>query len=294
MASENPRKWLREEVTCPICREYFTNPVILACEHSVCQSCILYTPTSTLCPLCKTSFCTQNIKLNHDLAGFVEISKLLNDQEKAATHDICKRHQEPLKLFCKRDEVLICTLCKEEHQGHNIIPAEEAALEYKDRLSDSLEALKKCKKKIMATISARQAKSEDLFKQMATERQKVAVKFGDLWLFLKEQEERMLAWMKEMEEQTQSEKDRYVKQLYQPLFTLKHLIREVREKKDLPASRLLPDKDAIMKRIEQLTESKGPGFFSSMVKRKAANFTNSRPKVERALKKFKDTVASSY
>ncbi|KAL8213101.1 UNVERIFIED_CONTAM: hypothetical protein K2H54_060723 [Gekko kuhli] len=131
MASENPRKRLREEVTCPICLEYFANPVTLPCEHSVCQACISYSPIAPLCPLCKRDFSTQNMMLNYDLAGFVEINKLLNDREEAGRHDICRSHQEPLKLFCRDEEVLICTLCEEEHQGHNIVTVEGAAQEYK-------------------------------------------------------------------------------------------------------------------------------------------------------------------
>lgn len=130
MASENPRKRLREEVTCPVCSEYFADPVTLLCEHSFCHGCILYSPTSALCPLCKRDFQAEDMKLNYGLASFVEINKLLNDQEEAGRSDNCGKHQEPLKLFCKDDEVLICTSCEEEHQGHNVIPVEEAAQEY--------------------------------------------------------------------------------------------------------------------------------------------------------------------
>ncbi|XP_060111155.1 E3 ubiquitin-protein ligase TRIM41-like [Heteronotia binoei] len=46
---------------------------------------------------------------------------------------VCQKHQEPLKLFCKDHEAPICVVCEQsqEHQYHDIIPAEEAAQEYK-------------------------------------------------------------------------------------------------------------------------------------------------------------------
>lgn len=44
---------------------------------------------------------------------------------------LCEKHKEPLKLFCKKDKILICVVCdkSKEHRDHSVIPAEEVAAE---------------------------------------------------------------------------------------------------------------------------------------------------------------------
>uniref|UniRef100_A0A674IE19 Zinc finger RING-type eukaryotic domain-containing protein n=1 Tax=Terrapene triunguis TaxID=2587831 RepID=A0A674IE19_9SAUR len=37
MAAANPAKTLQDEVTCPICLEYFKDPVSLDCDHNFCR-----------------------------------------------------------------------------------------------------------------------------------------------------------------------------------------------------------------------------------------------------------------
>ncbi|XP_060094968.1 E3 ubiquitin-protein ligase TRIM11-like isoform X1 [Heteronotia binoei] len=51
----------------------------------------------------------------------------------ARTARVCQKHQKLLKLFCKDHEAPICVVCEQfqEHQYHDIVPAEEAAQEYK-------------------------------------------------------------------------------------------------------------------------------------------------------------------
>ncbi|XP_077187304.1 zinc finger protein RFP-like [Paroedura picta] len=294
MASENPRKRLKEEVTCPVCLEYFSNPVTLTCEHSLCHACILYSPTSALCPVCKRDFPIGDMKLNYSLADFVEISKLLNDQEEADRYETCERHQEPQNLFCRDDQVLICTSCKEEHCGHNTIPVDEAAEEYKGHISDSLEALKKCKEELVASIAATQAESSDLFEQMEAERQKTAVNFRDLWPFLKSEEERMLARMKKTEEEMHKKKTRNFRQLEKPVCLMEDLAREAEDKLELPASQLLQDTESIVKRCEQEVKYLNPFRIVQLLKRKDYKFADGNSTLERALKKLKGDVAIDF
>uniref|UniRef100_A0A8C0GWS9 Uncharacterized protein n=1 Tax=Chelonoidis abingdonii TaxID=106734 RepID=A0A8C0GWS9_CHEAB len=46
MAAANPAKTLQDEVTCPICLEYFKDPVSLDCDHNFCRPscCPLHSP----------------------------------------------------------------------------------------------------------------------------------------------------------------------------------------------------------------------------------------------------------
>ncbi|NXT27197.1 TRI27 protein, partial [Syrrhaptes paradoxus] len=45
----------------------------------------------------------------------------------------CRRHREPLNVFCKDDEAFICAICRESraHRSHTVLPVHDAVQEYK-------------------------------------------------------------------------------------------------------------------------------------------------------------------
>ncbi|KAI4874294.1 hypothetical protein NFI96_021926 [Prochilodus magdalenae] len=54
MAARNPLP--EEDLSCPVCREIFRDPVLLSCSHSVCKSCLQKfweTKGSRECPVCR-------------------------------------------------------------------------------------------------------------------------------------------------------------------------------------------------------------------------------------------------
>uniref|UniRef100_A0A8C0IW91 Uncharacterized protein n=1 Tax=Chelonoidis abingdonii TaxID=106734 RepID=A0A8C0IW91_CHEAB len=135
----NPVESLQQEATCPICLEYFTEPVTLECGHNFCRACIAQcwegSDTAASCPQCRENVQQRNLRHNRQLANVVEIAKLLSLQAaKGARGDgVCERHQETLKLFCKEDQTPICVVCDRSraHRTHTVVPIEEAAQEYK-------------------------------------------------------------------------------------------------------------------------------------------------------------------
>lgn len=48
------------------------------------------------------------------------------------SRDLCKVHQELLKLFCEDDQSPICVVCREsrEHRPHRVVPVEVAMQEH--------------------------------------------------------------------------------------------------------------------------------------------------------------------
>uniref|UniRef100_A0A452GZ37 Zinc finger protein RFP-like n=1 Tax=Gopherus agassizii TaxID=38772 RepID=A0A452GZ37_9SAUR len=134
MAAANPAKTLQDEVTCPICLEYFKDPVSLDCDHSFCRACITQCwggfHTDISCPQCREIFPQRNLRLNRQLRNIVEAARELRLQPEPES--LCEKHREPLKLFCKEDEILICLVCdrSKEHRVHTVIPTEEAAEEF--------------------------------------------------------------------------------------------------------------------------------------------------------------------
>ncbi|CAM2101595.1 unnamed protein product [Caretta caretta] len=149
-AALNPLKSLREEATCSICLSFFKDPVSLDCGHNFCQACIAQCwegpNTDISCPQCRETFPQRTLRPNRQLGNFVAIAKQLSFQTVAAAAggDLCKAHQEPFKLFCNQDQMLICVICRESqaHRTHRVVPTEEAAREHKEQIQTQLNTLK--------------------------------------------------------------------------------------------------------------------------------------------------------
>uniref|UniRef100_A0A8D0L8S9 Uncharacterized protein n=1 Tax=Sphenodon punctatus TaxID=8508 RepID=A0A8D0L8S9_SPHPU len=166
MAAANPEELLESELKCPVCLDYFNNPVTLDCGHNFCQVCITRSweewNGNVSCPECRQVFPKKSFKLNRKLGNVVEANqkvKLLSSPEKT-----CKIHNEPLKLFCQEDQVLICMVCHlaRDHKHHTMIPIEEADQDYKAQIQNRVESLKKQREKVLVFKSNGETESWEL------------------------------------------------------------------------------------------------------------------------------------
>ncbi|NXT90268.1 TRI41 ligase, partial [Anhinga rufa] len=87
-------------------------------------------------------------------ARVLEIAKRLSVQAargETVDEEGCKRHREPLKVFCKDDEAFICMICRESrvHRSHTILPVQDAVQEYKGQIEAHLQALKEDRDKLL-------------------------------------------------------------------------------------------------------------------------------------------------
>ncbi|XP_048345447.1 E3 ubiquitin-protein ligase TRIM39-like [Sphaerodactylus townsendi] len=247
MAAHSPKKRLRYEATCPVCLGYFTDPVTLDCGHNFCQSCITRSweepGKEAICPQCRIDV-GKDFKPNRSLVSVVEISKQLGlpaARGAGLSKLECPKHQEPLKLFCKEDEISICVVCglSKEHRNHGVVPIEEAAQEYKEELQSSLDDLKKKRENILECKKDTEKEGEDMLKHIEAEKKKVVVEFRDLCQFLEQQKKFLLDQMKMLQEEVQRERDEHVADLLVELSSLDSLIRETEEKIQQSASELL-------------------------------------------------------
>ncbi|KAF6097872.1 tripartite motif containing 17 [Phyllostomus discolor] len=148
-AVELARK-LQEEATCSICLDYFTDPVMTTCGHNFCRECIRLTWEKAKgkkgrrkrrgtfpCPECRELSPQRNLRPNRLLTKVAEMAR---QHPGLQSRDLCKVHQEVLKLFCEDDQSPICVVCREsrEHRAHRVVPVEEAVQEHKD-MKESLD-----------------------------------------------------------------------------------------------------------------------------------------------------------
>ncbi|XP_047373155.1 E3 ubiquitin-protein ligase TRIM68 isoform X2 [Sciurus carolinensis] len=143
-----------EEVACPICMTFLKEPVSIDCGHTFCHSCLSglwQVPAESqnwghTCPLCRAPVQPRNLRPNWQLASVVEKVRLLQlCPGMGLKGDLCELHREQIKMFCKEDGLMMCETCSQspEHEGHSVLPMEDVAWEYKWKLHEALEHLRK-------------------------------------------------------------------------------------------------------------------------------------------------------
>ena len=122
-----------EDLTCPVCHDIFTNPVLLRCSHSFCKACLQEYWThreSRECPVCRKRS-SLDPPLNLALRNLCEF--FLQERASAGSEVLCSLHREKLKLYCLQDKQPVCLVCQtsKKHTDHRFRPIDEAAQDHK-------------------------------------------------------------------------------------------------------------------------------------------------------------------
>ncbi|XP_037350149.1 tripartite motif-containing protein 54 isoform X2 [Talpa occidentalis] len=143
---------LSKVLSCPVCMELFTPPVLLlSCSHNFCKQCldlVLVCQNCThdngqfCCPVCRkviylrgrgTNGLQRNILAENILEKFKEELETLHTKEQKQLAQMCKKHGEIMNLMCLSDEEPICGTCKlfGDHRSHQVAKISDAYAERK-------------------------------------------------------------------------------------------------------------------------------------------------------------------
>ncbi|XP_044839287.1 E3 ubiquitin-protein ligase TRIM39-like [Mauremys mutica] len=261
MASPVTAGDIKDDAICSICLGYLTEPVTIACVHNFCRACISQycmekgVGTPLTCPQCRAQFQKGEFKPNTQLSIIIQKLKQLGSKPgQGQKEDLCERHEERLKLFCEEDGETICWVCEKsrDHKSHTVVPVEEAAQEYKEKLQGALGPLRKELEEALVLTSKEKKKTTEWQGKVKNKREMIAGEFNKLHTLLREEEQLLLQSLEEEERKTLQRLQENVTKLSQQSSSLQQLITEIEEKCQQPVVELLKDVKSTLSRSKNM------------------------------------------
>ncbi|XP_059827033.1 nuclear factor 7, brain-like [Hypanus sabinus] len=238
MASEGQVESLTEEVICPICLDFFTDPVSLECGHNFCRTCITRCwerEERNSCPECREEFADRTLRVSRVLARLAEKARKLHLKPKGKeSKRFCEEHEEELKLFCETDKTLICLICRDarEHKSHNFMPVNEAVNIYQDRVKSSLDSLTKRQADFQEMEQEQKEKISGVREQSQSVQSQITSQFDELRRIITEKEQRALRDIREEEERILNPMEKNLQVIQENLNAIYKEISKLQEQMD--------------------------------------------------------------
>ncbi|XP_030064695.1 zinc-binding protein A33 isoform X2 [Microcaecilia unicolor] len=192
-----PMEDFTEELTCPVCMQLFSNPIILECGHNFCSHCIdkVWENLEVCsCPECQEVVPERKYTINRALASLVKKAGGVPSSLKTSrVRDRCEEHDEKLKLFCKDDGILACVICRDslKHSTHTFLPIQDAFGFYRNELVKAVTPLEVNLKELEKLKHEQNQKLSQHKGNVVIFRQHVTSEFERLHHFLREREEQL-------------------------------------------------------------------------------------------------------
>ncbi|CAJ1059200.1 tripartite motif-containing protein 16-like [Xyrichtys novacula] len=167
------------------------------------------------CLVCLISFCEKHLQPHYESPAYAK-HKLVEPSKKLQ-ENICSRHDEVMKMFCRTDQQSICYLCPvDQHKGHDTVSAaaerterqkdlEESRENIQQRIQDREEDVKLLQQEVEAINSSADKAvehSQEIFSQLIRLMEK---HHSDVEQQVRSQQEREVSRVKELQEKLEQE-----------------------------------------------------------------------------------------
>ncbi|XP_053349248.1 zinc finger protein RFP-like [Clarias gariepinus] len=172
------------------------------------------------CLTCMTSYCKTHLE-PHKRVSSLKKHKLMEPVENLGDY-ICQKHERPLELFCRDDQICVCRFCTEgDHKTHNTVLIEEESAEKKTEME-------KTQAEVQQMIQERLKKIEEIkhsvdLNNKSTEKEKADVVeiFSALMLCIKRSQAELLKVMEKKQKAAERQAEEFIKDLKQEITELK-------------------------------------------------------------------------
>ncbi|XP_033936042.1 E3 ubiquitin/ISG15 ligase TRIM25-like [Pseudochaenichthys georgianus] len=167
------------------------------------------------CLVCLASYCDQHLQPHYESPVFRK-HKLV-EPSKELQENICSRHDEVMKLFCRTDQQSICSLCSvDEHKGHDTVSAaaerterqrelEGSRLNIQQRIQDGEKEVKLLQQEVQAVNGSADKAVEDSEKTFTELIRLMEKRSSDVKQQLRSQQEREVSRVRELQEKLEQE-----------------------------------------------------------------------------------------
>nr|XP_046232535.1 E3 ubiquitin-protein ligase TRIM39-like [Scatophagus argus]XP_046232544.1 E3 ubiquitin-protein ligase TRIM39-like [Scatophagus argus]XP_046232553.1 E3 ubiquitin-protein ligase TRIM39-like [Scatophagus argus] len=180
------------------------------------------------CLVCLVSYCETHLEPHLTLSG-LKRHQLIDPVENLEDR-MCKQHDKPLELFCKTDQMCVCTHCPAlDHKTHEVVPLKEGYEEKKAKLG-------KTNTELQQMIQERRLKIQEVKHSMKLSKRNAHMEVAEgvrVFTSVKESVERSLKKLidgiQEKQRTTQKQDEGFIKLLEQEISELMKRSTEVEQ-----------------------------------------------------------------
>ncbi|KAJ8289827.1 hypothetical protein GJAV_G00005780 [Gymnothorax javanicus] len=259
---------LESDLSCPICRDLFQDPVLLSCSHSFCRRCLARSWEQKgvqECPVCRKRCDGEQPISNLALKNTCEsYQKEKGCWVPLVAEKQCGLHQKELVLFCVKDEGPVCIDCVTLHRGHDLYTLDQGSPICKEELEIKLNALEE-KMEVFKRVRHKYATTSEYIQSQAQQTEKqIKMEFEKLHRFLNEEEDKRIALLKEEEQKKKQMMEERITSLKKDMAALAEIIRSVRREMGADDLSFLQNFQAL-KRRAQWTAADPPSVPGSLI-----------------------------